>query len=287
MVARQSRAERRSSNAGTVSDELADGVARLLGDLGLVALLAARPDGEVDEGDALAARSAARTRSSARIVARARARPPGRDRGAGPPGKRIAPTGYRRFGDGWRGCASIGTARERLRGSGLLARGARERIRWLRPAASIAHNASPRTSRRSSSSRATPATTSSCSTPSSRSTSCRSGASIEQAPEAPRLAGGQGGRAARARVQAQHGRHARGVARSCSRRGCRPRARSVRAYDPVAEAEARKLLRGVDFVASRRGAVDGADAVVLVTEWPEFRELDLGGGGRRACAERC
>jgi UDPglucose 6-dehydrogenase len=50
----------------------------------------------------------------------------------------------------------------------------------------------------------------------------------------------------------------------------------VRAYDPVAEAEARKLLQGVDFVSSAEAAVEGADAVVLVTEWPEFRELDLG-----------
>ena len=50
----------------------------------------------------------------------------------------------------------------------------------------------------------------------------------------------------------------------------------VSAYDPVAEEEARKLLRGVEFAGSALGAVDGADAVVLVTEWPEFRELDWG-----------
>jgi UDPglucose 6-dehydrogenase len=49
----------------------------------------------------------------------------------------------------------------------------------------------------------------------------------------------------------------------------------VRAYDPVAEAEARKLIRGVDFKPSALEAVAGADAVVLVTEWPEFASLDL------------
>jgi UDPglucose 6-dehydrogenase len=49
----------------------------------------------------------------------------------------------------------------------------------------------------------------------------------------------------------------------------------VRAYDPVAEAEARKMLQGVEFAPSAEAAVEGADAVVLVTEWPEFRELDL------------
>jgi UDPglucose 6-dehydrogenase len=49
----------------------------------------------------------------------------------------------------------------------------------------------------------------------------------------------------------------------------------VRAYDPVAEEEAAKLLSGVDLVGSAEAAIEGTDAVVLVTEWPEFRELDL------------
>ncbi len=48
----------------------------------------------------------------------------------------------------------------------------------------------------------------------------------------------------------------------------------VRAYDPVAEAEARKRMSGVEFADSALGAVDGADAAILVTEWPEFAELD-------------
>ncbi len=49
----------------------------------------------------------------------------------------------------------------------------------------------------------------------------------------------------------------------------------VRAYDPVAEDEARKLIRGVEFCPSALEAVSGADAVVLVTEWPEFAALQL------------
>jgi UDPglucose 6-dehydrogenase len=48
----------------------------------------------------------------------------------------------------------------------------------------------------------------------------------------------------------------------------------VRAYDPVAEHEARKLMTGVDFADSALGAVQDADACILVTEWPEFSELD-------------
>jgi UDPglucose 6-dehydrogenase len=50
----------------------------------------------------------------------------------------------------------------------------------------------------------------------------------------------------------------------------------VVAYDPVAEEEARKLIRGVEFAQSAIECVTGADAVVLVTEWSEFKELDWG-----------
>jgi UDPglucose 6-dehydrogenase len=48
----------------------------------------------------------------------------------------------------------------------------------------------------------------------------------------------------------------------------------VSAYDPVAEEQARDRMPGVEFADSALEAVAGADAVVLVTEWPEFRELD-------------
>jgi UDPglucose 6-dehydrogenase len=49
----------------------------------------------------------------------------------------------------------------------------------------------------------------------------------------------------------------------------------VRVYDPVSMAEARRMIRGVEFKDSAEAVVEGADAVVLVTEWPEFAELDL------------
>jgi UDPglucose 6-dehydrogenase len=48
----------------------------------------------------------------------------------------------------------------------------------------------------------------------------------------------------------------------------------VRAYDPVAEREARKLMTGVEFADSALNALTGADACIIVTEWPEFAELD-------------
>jgi UDPglucose 6-dehydrogenase len=50
----------------------------------------------------------------------------------------------------------------------------------------------------------------------------------------------------------------------------------VRAYDPVAEEEARTMMPGLEFADDALDAVAGADAVVLVTEWDEFKNLDYG-----------
>jgi UDPglucose 6-dehydrogenase len=50
---------------------------------------------------------------------------------------------------------------------------------------------------------------------------------------------------------------------------------TVRAYDPEGMEEAEKLLRGVDWCADAYQAMDGADAVVIITEWNQFRLLDL------------
>jgi len=48
----------------------------------------------------------------------------------------------------------------------------------------------------------------------------------------------------------------------------------VVAYDPVASERAADLLSSVEMANSAMEALDGADAVVLVTEWREFAELD-------------
>jgi UDPglucose 6-dehydrogenase len=48
----------------------------------------------------------------------------------------------------------------------------------------------------------------------------------------------------------------------------------VSAYDPIAEDEARKLMPQLAYRDSAFGAVQDADAIVLVTEWEELRELD-------------
>jgi UDPglucose 6-dehydrogenase len=48
----------------------------------------------------------------------------------------------------------------------------------------------------------------------------------------------------------------------------------VVAHDPVAEQQAREHVSGISFADSALQAAEGADAVVLVTEWPQFLELD-------------
>jgi UDPglucose 6-dehydrogenase len=50
---------------------------------------------------------------------------------------------------------------------------------------------------------------------------------------------------------------------------------SISAYDPVAAGNARKLLPGAEFAKDAYGAAKDADALVVVTEWDEFRGLDL------------
>jgi UDPglucose 6-dehydrogenase len=52
---------------------------------------------------------------------------------------------------------------------------------------------------------------------------------------------------------------------------------TVRVYDPVALERADELLAGAVATTSAEDALEGADAAVLVTEWPEFRELDWAG----------
>src|SRR5262249_42657785 len=49
---------------------------------------------------------------------------------------------------------------------------------------------------------------------------------------------------------------------------------TVTAYDPVAKQRAAELLAKVEMAGSALEALAGADAAVLVTEWPEFSELD-------------
>jgi UDPglucose 6-dehydrogenase len=49
----------------------------------------------------------------------------------------------------------------------------------------------------------------------------------------------------------------------------------VQAYDPVAMEVARRLFEDVVFCSDAYEAADGTDAVLLLTEWNEFKQLDM------------
>jgi UDPglucose 6-dehydrogenase len=56
------------------------------------------------------------------------------------------------------------------------------------------------------------------------------------------------------------------------------RGATVRVYDPVAMDEARRAfngLSGITFVENQSAALEGADALLVVTEWKEFRNPDF------------
>ena len=50
---------------------------------------------------------------------------------------------------------------------------------------------------------------------------------------------------------------------------------AVRAFDPEGMDEAKKMLDGVEWCDDAYRTMDGADAVVIITEWNQFRLLDL------------
>jgi len=50
---------------------------------------------------------------------------------------------------------------------------------------------------------------------------------------------------------------------------------TVRAYDPVAMDEAKRYLNGIEYATDEYDAIDGADALVIITEWNQFRALDM------------
>jgi len=49
----------------------------------------------------------------------------------------------------------------------------------------------------------------------------------------------------------------------------------VVAFDPVGREQAQKVLPAIAYAESAESVADGADALVIVTEWDEFRALDL------------
>ena len=58
-------------------------------------------------------------------------------------------------------------------------------------------------------------------------------------------------------------------------RGLIEQGATVCAYDPVAMTEAQRIMPGVEYATDVYAAVSGADALVFVTEWNQFRALDM------------
>src|SRR5216683_941412 len=58
-------------------------------------------------------------------------------------------------------------------------------------------------------------------------------------------------------------------------RGLIERGAKVSAYDPVAQKEAKKLLPEIEYADDEYAAAEGADVLVFMTEWNQFRALDM------------
>src|SRR3990167_7175982 len=50
----------------------------------------------------------------------------------------------------------------------------------------------------------------------------------------------------------------------------------IKAYDPIAMSNAKKILRNVNFQSDSYSVAKDCDVLVIMTEWNEFRQLDLG-----------
>ena len=57
--------------------------------------------------------------------------------------------------------------------------------------------------------------------------------------------------------------------------GLLERGGEIRAFDPVAHEQAKKFFHNITFSPDAYAAAEDADALVIVTEWDEFRALDL------------
>jgi UDPglucose 6-dehydrogenase len=49
----------------------------------------------------------------------------------------------------------------------------------------------------------------------------------------------------------------------------------LRVHDPKAMEKAKSVLKGVDYIEDMNQVADGCDALIIATEWPVFKKLDL------------
>lgn len=50
---------------------------------------------------------------------------------------------------------------------------------------------------------------------------------------------------------------------------------SIQAYDPQAMEKSKSILKGISYCSSPYDAAKGADALLIITEWDEFKEMDF------------
>ena len=195
--------------------------------------------------------------------------------------KRIAPTGYRRFGDGPAWVRVTTSERERtpvrsIAGGPVCAHGRRQ---WRSHVVELLSQGC----RRAEAARGQLRLSLPAADGGDRGQRAAEAARDRQAAEAPRRARRQARRAAGAGVQAEHRRHARGLLAGALRAAAGRRRRRHAPATRSPRSRRASWCSGVDFADSPLEAVADADAVVLVTEWPEFIELDWGEVARR-CA---
>ncbi len=58
-------------------------------------------------------------------------------------------------------------------------------------------------------------------------------------------------------------------------KGLQKEGAKVRAYDPAAMEEAKKFLDDIEYCNDPYGVADGSDALVILTEWNQFRSLEI------------
>lgn len=58
-------------------------------------------------------------------------------------------------------------------------------------------------------------------------------------------------------------------------RGMQERGGTVKAFDPVAMKEAKHYLPDIEYATDEYDAIEGADILVFMTEWNQFRALDM------------
>jgi UDPglucose 6-dehydrogenase len=264
---------------GTVSDELVDGVARLLGDLGIVCTWRrGRTAKSTKETHWLAISGASQVERAIRLVPEAQ-RPHVRDLLARQT-KRIAPTGYRRFGDSsmaWVRVASASTVDFRGPVYSLEVPGSNTVVA---SGGLVAHNCFPKD------------------VSALKLLAGNSGyhfqllnAVIEVNELQKRRVVGKlekhlgpllGKRVALLglafKPDTDDMREASSLVLAARLQG---EGAEVVAYDPVANERAGELLGSVELCGSAMDALEGADAAVLVTEWDEFAALNWAEASRR------